>query len=126
MDMQNGVGNKVIVVAAASADTSKIWYKIFKGIKAFGFKTYLLNPKIEEALGQKTIKNLSEIKDNIDALVLVVVPDLTVALVEQAVKAKVKEIWFQPGTFNKSAAETARANGVETHNSCFMMDHSIW
>ncbi len=126
MNMQDGIEDKVVVVAGASEDTSRYWYKIHRDIKAYGFKTYLINPRVSDVDGAALIKDLAAVGGPIDALVLVVAPPLTLPLVKQAVEAKVKEIWFQPGTFNREAFDLAKAAGIDAHDSCFMLEHSIW
>lgn len=116
----------IIAVAGASPDTSKYWYRIFKDILAAGLTAYCVNPKVEEVEGNKIYPDLKSLPIKADTLIIVVRPDLAATLVDNAIALGFREIWFQPGTFNKEAAEKAKQNGLTVHESCFMVDNGIW
>ncbi len=115
-----------VAVAGASSDTSKYWYRIYKDTKDYGFEAFCINPKFKDLDGEPVYANLASVPKHIDILVLVVPPSLTLPLVEEAVKLKVREVWFQPHTFNEQAAKLAKDNGMIVHDSCFMVENNIW
>lgn len=58
---------------------------------------------------------------------MVVPPPATVAVVEEAVKLGVKEVWFQPGAENKEAEQLAKDNGLKaTSHACVMVQGGFW
>jgi len=116
---------QIIAVAGFSADTSKYWYKIFKDIKAYGAEVYCVNPKAPKGL-KDTFSAMADLPVKINTLILVVRPELTDQLIKEGLKAGAKDIWFQPGTFDKQAAQTAKEGGAEVHDGCYMVQNGIW
>jgi predicted CoA-binding protein len=77
---------RVHVVAGNSEDTSKYWYKIFKGIKDYGFKVYCVNPKISNADTTAIYPDLDSLPEKGEVLILVARPDVSAQLVWKAVE----------------------------------------
>lgn len=120
------MGEKIIAVIGVSEDAAKYGHKIFKTLKIDGEKVYGVNPKGGSVLGDKIYTSLSDIPETPTVVVMVISPHYTTPVVEDAIKLKIPEIWFQPGTQNKESIKLAEDNGIKTHSACFMVQNGYW
>ncbi|MDR1123156.1 MAG: CoA-binding protein [Elusimicrobiota bacterium] len=118
---------EIYIVTGNTADTEKYWYKIYSDIRNFGYKAYCVNPKIDEVDGVSIYPDFQSLPEKGTVLILVARPDVAAQFVEQALAAGgYKEIWFQPGSYDETAAAKAQNAGIEVHDDCFMLAHGIW
>jgi predicted CoA-binding protein len=82
-------------------------------------------PKEEEILGQKVYRNLLEIDEPVDMVVVFRKPEVVDAVVDACIKrGDVKVLWTQKGIVNNKAAEKAEAAGISVvQNQCAMVEH---
>lgn len=118
--------DKPIAVFGASQDLSKYGHKIFSTLQQLGMSVYGINPKGGSINGQPLFKSLAEIPVQVAVAVLVIPPAALEQAVEQCVKGRVQEIWFQPGARSAQAFEKARAAGINAVNGCFMAENGFW
>ncbi len=116
----------IIAVAGASSDKSKYWYKIFADLKAAGFDVFCVNPKAEADPQQRIYKDWAGLPQKPQTIIIVLRPELTAEIAAYAAENGVKELWFQPGTYNEKSAEMAKEAGISVHNACFMVQKGIW
>lgn len=119
------MGRKIAVVGA-SEDASKYGYKIFTTLLKSGEEVYGVNPKGGTVEGRKIYASLSDIPARPDVVIMVVPPLQTRPVVEEAIKLKIPEIWFQPGTQHPKSVALARANAIEAIEDCFMARGGYW
>jgi len=83
-----------VAVLGASADRSKIGYRLVENIVRGGYagKLYPVNPKGGELLGQKVWRSLDEVADEIDMAVIAVPAKGTYQAVEQCARHGVKHV----------------------------------
>jgi acetyl coenzyme A synthetase (ADP forming)-like protein len=81
-----------VAVVGASANSTKLGYKVLNNIISCGFngKIYPVTPKSGEILGLQTVSSLLEIEDEVDFVAVVVRADRVLSVVEDAVKKGVK------------------------------------
>jgi len=120
------MGESIFAVAGASADITKYWFRIYKDIHKAGLKVYCVNPKIKKAEGHTIYTSLKDLPEKPDTLIVVIRPDFTPKLIDEAIEAGVKTIWFQPGAFNMQAAQKARDADIDVHDGCFMVQTGLW
>ena len=115
-----------IAIIGVSSNKEKYGYKIFKDLKANGYKVYGVNPKIKELDGENIYSKLSEIPLKIDMVIIVVPPEVSEKVVDECSELGIKNIWFQPGSESQSAIEKANKNNIKTTTACFMVHNRIW
>lgn len=114
--------NSVIAVVGASNNESKYGYKIYKDLKEAGYKVYPVNAKEQEIQGDKAYPNISSLPEKPDVVDIVVPPQVTERIVEEAVALGIDIVWMQPGAESKAAIEYAKKHGInEIHNACIMV-----
>ena len=103
---------KNIAVVGLSPDESKPSNEVAKFLIERGFNVFPVYPKFDEILGRKVYRNLTEIDENIDVVVMFRKGEFASELVKDAVKKGVKTLWLQLGITNDEAGAVARENGI--------------
>jgi predicted CoA-binding protein len=116
---------KTIAVVGASPKPEKDSHKVAKYLRDVGYKMIPIYPKEEEILGQKVYRNLLEIDEPVDMVVVFRKPEVVDAVVDACIKrGDVKVLWTQKGIVNNKAAEKAEAAGISVvQNQCAMVEH---
>ena len=103
---------KNIAVVGLSPDESKPSNEVAKFLIERGFNVFPVYPKFDEILGRKVYRNLTEIDENIDVIVMFRKGEFASELVKDTVKKGVKTLWLQLGIANDEAGAVARENGI--------------
>lgn len=103
---------KNIAVVGLSPDESRPSNEVAKFLIERGFNVFPVYPKIDEILGRKVYRNLTQIDENIDIAVMFRKGEFASELVKDAVKKGVKTLWLQLGITNDEAGAVARENGI--------------
>ena len=103
---------KNIAVVGLSPDESKPSNEVAKFLIERGFNVFPVYPKFDEILGRKVYRNLTEIDENIDVIVMFRKGEFASELVKDAVKKGVKTLWLQLDITNDAAGVIARENGI--------------
>jgi len=111
---------KNIAVVGLSPDESKPSNEVAKFLIERGFNVFPVYPKFDEILGRKVYRNLTEIDENIDVIVMFRKGEFASELVKDTVKKGVKTLWLQLGIANDEAGAVARENGIN-----FVQDRCI-
>ena len=111
---------KNIAVVGLSPDESKPSNEVAKFLIERGFNVFPVYPKFDEILGRKVYRNLTEIDENIDVVVMFRKGEFASELVKDAVKKGVKTLWLQLGITNDEAGAVTRENGIN-----FVQDRCI-
>lgn len=85
------------VVVGATDKKEKFGYKIFKQLLEKGVELKGMHPKLKELEGKQVVQSLEEIKENIDTFVLIIAPEKSKPIIQEALAKGVKKFWFQPG-----------------------------
>ncbi|MDO9028104.1 MAG: CoA-binding protein [Candidatus Roizmanbacteria bacterium] len=115
---------KTIAIVGLSDNPDRPSYKVGKYLLEQGFKIFPVNPNIDNFLGIKSYKNLSEIKESIDIVDIFRKSEFVEPIVDEAIKIGAETIWIQEGIENVKAAEKARSAGLTViMNACIMKKH---
>ncbi len=102
-----------VALIGASNDSTKYGNIIFKDLKSKGFTIYPINPKATSIEGVPALHSLQELKEKTDVelLVYVIPPKLTLESLQIAKELGYQKAWLQPGS-----ADAAVAEYLDTHN----------
>jgi predicted CoA-binding protein len=97
-------------------------------MQAQGYKIVPVNPKIKEALGEKSYPSLLELPPEVAKKVDIVDvfrrPEYVDEIVAQAIQLKIPAIWLQEDVINERAAEKARKAGMfVVMDRCILKEH---
>ncbi|MDA3062624.1 MULTISPECIES: CoA-binding protein [unclassified Campylobacter] len=115
---------KNIAIVGLSPNQSKPSNRVGQYLAAQNFKIFPIYPRFDEILGRKVYRNLKEINDKIDIVVMFRKGEFANALFSDVLACKAKTLWLQVGIFNDSVAFLAQKNGVNfIQNKCIMIEH---
>jgi predicted CoA-binding protein len=93
-------------------------------MQAQGYHIIPVNPRIEEALGEKSYPSLLDVPDKIDLVNVFRRPEFVPEIVEQAIQLKIPAIWMQEEVVNDDAAARARRAGIfVVMDQCILKEH---
>lgn len=100
-------------VVGVSPNKFKFGYKIFNILKKNGYNVYPVNPFYDELDGNRIYPSLEDVDGTVDVVSMVVPPEASIDYVRAAGEMGIKNIWFQPDTFNDEIIDLARDLGIE-------------
>jgi predicted CoA-binding protein len=106
------LGKKRWAVVGATRNTKKYGYKIYKLLKEKNYDVIPINPVHKDIEGDLTKTDLLSIDSEIDCVSIVVSPERSEKVVDDAIKLGIKYLWFQPGTFTLEIIEKAENAGI--------------
>lgn len=111
------------VVVGATNNKSKFGNVIYNSLNDSGYNVYPLNPVYDQVEGAKCFNNLSEIEGPIDCVDFVVPPARGLAYVKEAAALGIKQLWFQPGTFNDEVLALCAEHNIEVvYHACVLVE----
>ena len=118
---------KVIATVGFSSDPEKPAHKVPTYLHEQGYRVIPVNPRLDEALGEKSYASVSEVPDKIDVVQIFRPSDEAGTIVDEAIAAGAKAVWMQIGIADDNAAARARAAGLDViMNQCMKVQHSRW
>lgn len=117
---------KSIAIVGLSDNPERPSYEVGKYLVSKGFKIFPVNPNIDNFLGIKSYKTLSDIKEKIDVVDIFRRPEFVPQIVDEAIKLGAKSIWMQEGISDEKYAVKARTAGLTViMNMCMMKEHKL-
>jgi uncharacterized protein len=106
----------------ATPDESRFGYKILKRLDEKGYKVYGINPKYDEIAGMKIYHSIEDLPQGIEAVNIIVNPKVAINSLEKFKEAGIKNLWFQPGSFDEDVINKAKEMGfnIEYHQCLFV------
>jgi predicted CoA-binding protein len=115
--------SNLFAVVGASRDTSKYGHKVYRDLRAAGYKVYPVNPNADEILGDRCYPSLESLPENPQVVDLVVPPKVTKQIVKVCMKLGIKKIWMQPGSESETALNFCKENNIQVvHGVCVMVE----
>lgn len=103
---------KVWAVSGVTDKKDRFGYKIWEKLKEHGYEVYGVNPRLDELEGEKVYDSVKDIPVKIGVLNMVVNPKIALITLEEAKEAGIKNIFFQPGSYNEEVLEKAEELGL--------------
>jgi len=104
---------KRVAMVGLSADWSRPSNFVAKYLLEHGFDVVPVNPRYDEILGQKCYPDLAAIPTPVDIVDLFQRSERVPPFVDAAIDIGAKVVWMQLGIVHESAADKARAAGLE-------------
>ena len=120
------LSTKTIAIVGVSANTDRASYHVARYLqKNTQYELFFVNPAVDEILGQKVYKSLSEIEEEIDLVDVFRKPDDCLTVFEEAIAIKAKAIWLQLGISVPEVATQGEAAGLTVvMDRCIKIDHA--
>ena len=115
---------KTIAVVGLSDSPLRPSHGVSVYMQLNGYRIIPVNPRIAEALGEKSYPSLPDVLEKIDLVDVFRRPEYVDGIVEQAIQLKIPAIWLQEGVIDEQAAEKARQAGVfVVMDRCILKEH---
>ena len=115
---------KTIAVVGLSDSPMRPSHGVSAYMQVQGYRIIPVNPKIAEALGEKSYPSLLEVPEKIDLVDVFRRPEFVDEIVEQAIQVKIPAIWLQEDVINERAAGRAREAGMfVVMDRCILKEH---
>ena len=117
---------KTIAVVGLANSPLRPSFGVASYMQQQGYKIIPVNPMIEESLGEKSYKSLSEIPKDIKIDIVDVFrrPDAVPDVVDQVIELKLPMLWLQETVVHEEAAEKARkATVLVVMDRCILKEH---
>ncbi|MDP4093791.1 MAG: CoA-binding protein [Bacillota bacterium] len=112
---------KVWAVVGANDNPGKYGNMIYKKLKRHGYTVYPINPNYETIEGDKCYPDLSSLPEKPQVIDMVVSPKRGAAVLEEAAKLGIENIWLQPGTHNDNIMKLIGDRGLTAVQACVLV-----
>lgn len=110
-------------VVGANPNPAKFGNKIYNKLNKFGYNVIPVNPVYDEVEGVKTVPSLLEVTEEVDCVSVVVSQKRSMQVVKDALEKGIKNIWFQPDTFNEEIIDFAESSGMNVvFHACVLVE----
>ncbi len=99
-------------VIGASSNREKYGNKVLRCYQQHGLEVFPINPRATEIEGLKAYPSLEALPKQVQGISVITPPKITESVVQEAIRAGVKNIWMQPGAENPEAIRMAEAAGL--------------
>src|SRR3981081_404263 len=103
--------SRVIAVVGLSPDPRRPSHGVARYLQRAGYRVIPVNPRLDEALGEKAFPALLEVPDRIDLVDVFRRSEYVAQIVYDAIAVGVKGVWLQDGVRDEVSAERARRAG---------------
>ena len=111
-----------LAVVGVSRNKNKFGSIVYRDLKGKGYRVYAVNPNAQMIDGDPAYPDLFSLPEAVGGVVLIVKPEVTERMVEQAKQAGITRVWMQPGAESPAAAAYCEANGIAAVlGECIMM-----
>jgi len=115
---------KTIAVVGLSDNPMRPSHGVSAYMQSQGYKIIPVNPRVPEALGEKSYASLLDVPGKVDLVDVFRRPEFVDEIVEQSIQLKIPAIWLQEDVINERAAERARQAGMfVVMGLCILKEH---
>ena len=110
-------------VVGASSKPHKYGNKVLRCYQQNQHTVVPVNPVEKEIEGLACVTSVSDLSDQVSSISIITPPQVTEAVVEQAIVKGIKNIWMQPGAESAQAVAACEAAGVNViaDGSCVLV-----
>lgn len=113
MNVDHFFGSRAFAVVGASNDRRKFGNKVLRCYWDHGRVAYAVNPHRDNIEGRPCYPDLASLPEPVDAVSLITPPEISERIVDEAARAGIERLWFQPGAESARAIAKARAHGMK-------------
>lgn len=111
-----------IAVVGAGDDPAKYGGRIYRNLKAKGFRVLAVNPGRDTVDGDPCYSSVADLPEPPTIVDFVVPPRVTLAVLRQCLEVGLRRAWLQPGAEDAAVLAYAEANGFSFRaHDCIMV-----
>ncbi|OCX42283.1 CoA-binding protein [Campylobacter ornithocola] len=109
---------KNIAIIGLSPNQEKPSHLVSKYLQDLGYKIYPIYPKEDFILNEKVYRNLKEIPDEIDTVVMFRKASFANEIFEDLLTKNIKNFWMQLGVVNNEIMQKCQKYGINCVQDC--------
>lgn len=113
--------SKKTAVLGASSKEDRYSYQAMKLLLEYGHEAIPIHPKEEEVCGQKVLREVRDLPNDIDTLSVYVNPQLLEAVTDQIVAVKPNRVIMNPGSENQEVVLQLKEAGITVMEACTLV-----
>jgi len=114
-----------IAVVGLSPKHDRPSWDVADYMQKHGYKIVPVRPGVDEILGEKCYKNLTDIPFKVDVVDIFRKSDAVAPIIDEAIEIGAKAVWLQLGITNEKAEKKAKVNGLlVVSNKCMKIELS--
>lgn len=114
-----------IAVVGLSPDARRPSHGVARYLQRAGYRIIPINPNVDQVLGETAHATLRDLKEPVDVVDVFRRSEFVAPIVDDAIAVGAKAIWLQDGVIDETAAEKARAAGLDVvMDDCMMRCHA--
>ena len=111
-----------LAVAGVRRNSQGFGATVVPELERKGFEVRVVHPEAGTIGGRPCARTLAELAGQVDGLLLVTKPEVTLQLVREAAAAGIRRVWMQRGAESEAAVRAAEELGLEpVHGECILM-----
>jgi predicted CoA-binding protein len=113
-----------IAVVGATDDLSKYGGRIYRDLKAKGYRVFAVNPSRDTVDGDPAYHSLSDLKETPSIVDIVVPPAATLSVLRECQRLGLRNVWVQPGAENQEVLDFLRDGDFDylAEGPCIMVE----
>ena len=120
--IDNFINSKRIAVVGMSRTGNKFGNMVGKELKSKGFTIYPIHPDVQQIDGMACYPDLKSLEGIVDGVWISVSPRKVPAILEDAAKIGLKNIWLQQGAWSKEVQQSIDQLGLPVvSKKCILM-----
>ena len=117
---------KKIAVVGLSANPERTSYMVSQALQEAGYEIIPVNPTVDEVLGVKAVKSLSDIEGHVDIVNVFRRPKHLPEIAKEAVEIGADVFWGQLGVVNEEAYHYLKEHGMTViMDRCIKVEHAM-
>jgi hypothetical protein len=125
-DIAAALNMRRIAIVGLSSDPAKPSFAVGNYLKRHGYEVIPVNPTETEVLGEKAYASLSELPEPPEVVDVFRRANKLPQIVDEAIAAGARAVWFQQGIINLEAASKARKAGLlVVMDRCMKIERSL-
>jgi hypothetical protein len=120
--IESFLAKKTLALAGVSRSGKGFGNAVLGDLTGKGYEILPVHPEAETLGGVRCYPSLADLPKAVGGLVLVVPPEQTEKLVQEAREAGIARVWMQQGSESAQAISYCREHGIDAvHGECIMM-----
>lgn len=125
-DPKRWARERVWAVVGASNRRHKYGNRIYRTLREAGYRVYPVNRREPTIEGDPAYPRLTALPEPPTVVDVVVPPQEAMQVVQDALAAGAKAVWFQPGSEDPQAMRWAADHGLAVIQDCILRHYVVW
>jgi predicted CoA-binding protein len=113
-----------IAVVGATDDPAKYGFRIYRDLKAKGYRVFGVNPRRDTVDGDPAYRSLADLPEPPGIVDIVVPPPVALKVLHQCAEMGLRNVWVQPGAEDGAVLDYLRGGDFEyvAEGPCIMVE----